>query len=157
MGCSTLADRRNGPGALSMDYVDIPSVANRLSSNDGRPSQPHEPRTQTSFKPVCTSEIHTEPTTSTPAKTMLGNLPALLLASTAGIPSSGNFSSQRGPGTLITTRDPLTIPIVTANFRRFIPKVGPIFWLQDRIEEVLMWKRGWKVTTTWIAAYAFLC
>ncbi|KAF9646284.1 hypothetical protein BDM02DRAFT_3100075 [Thelephora ganbajun] len=99
----------------------------------------------------------TEPTTSTPAKTMLSNLPAMLLASTVGIPTSGNFSGQRSSGILISTRDPLSIPITTANFRRFVSKVGPIFWLQDRIEEILTWKRGWKVTTVWMAVYAFLC
>ena len=139
-----------------MDYVDIPSVARRLSQNDGHPTQP-QLRVQAPVKPVHSSVSPTEPTTSVPAKTMLGNLPAMLLASTAGIPTSGNFSGQRGPGTLVSTRDPLSIPTTTVNFRRFVSKVGPIFWLQDRIEEILMWKRGWKVTTVWMAVYTFLC
>ena len=137
-----------------MDYVDIPSVAHRLSPKDGHPTQP-QPRIQTPVKPVHASP--TEPTTSVPTKTMLGNLPAMLLASTAGIPTSGNFPGQRGSGTLISIRDPLSIPTTTVNFRRFVSKVGPIFWLQDRIEEILMWKRGWKVTTVWMAVYTFLC
>ncbi|KAH7910828.1 Peroxin/Dysferlin domain-containing protein [Hygrophoropsis aurantiaca] len=61
------------------------------------------------------------------------------------------------PAQLLSTRDPLSIPITTVNFRRFVSKVGPVFWLQDRIEEILMWKKGWKATCVWIAAYAFLC
>lgn len=36
-------------------------------------------------------------------------------------------------------------------------RVGPVFWLQDRVEEVLMWRCGWKYTGIWIAGYAFLC
>jgi hypothetical protein len=141
--------------SLPMDYVDIPSVAHRLSPGDVRPTQP-QPRIQTSVKPAHSSATPTEPTIS-PAKSMLSNLPAMLLASTAGIPTAGNLSGQRGPGALISTRDPLSIPITTANFRRFVSKVGPVFWLQDRIEEILTWKRGWKVTTVWMAVYAFLC
>ena len=141
--------------ALPMDYVDIPAVARRLPTNNARSTRPR-PRMRTPIKPIQSPTIHTESTTS-PAKTMLSNLPSMLLASTAGIPTSGNFSGQRGSGTLISTRDPLSIPTMTANFRRFTMKVGPIFWLQDRIEEVLMWKRGWKVTTVWMAAYTFLC
>jgi hypothetical protein len=54
-------------------------------------------------------------------------------------------------------RDPLSIPITTVNFRRFVSKVGPVFWLQDRLEEILMWRRGWTVTSAWMAFYAFLC
>lgn len=138
-----------------MDYVDVPSVASRLSSQDEHSAQA-QPRIQSSVKPVHSSATSAEAATS-PTKTMLANLPAMLLASTAGIPISGNLSGQRGPGTLISTRDPLSIPITTVNFRRFVSKVGPVFWLQDRIEEILFWKRGWKVTTVWMAAYAFLC
>lgn len=36
-------------------------------------------------------------------------------------------------------------------------RVGPVFWLQDRVEEVLMWRCGWKYTGVWIVSYAFLC
>lgn len=139
-----------------MDYVDVPPVASRLSPKYARPTQPPSPA-QTPAKPTHVSPTPTEPTTTTPAKVMLSNLPTLLLASTAGITTSGNPPGQRGSGTLLSTRDPLSIPITTVNFRRFVSKVGPIFWLQDRIEEILMWKRGWKATTVWMAAYAFFC
>jgi hypothetical protein len=43
------------------------------------------------------------------------------------------------------------------NFRRFVAKVGPVFWVQDRVEEILLWRKGWRVTGTWMAVYAFLC
>ncbi|KAG9308876.1 hypothetical protein JVU11DRAFT_11336 [Chiua virens] len=46
---------------------------------------------------------------------------------------------------------------MTTNFRRFVSKVGPVFWLQDRIEEIILWKKGWKRTTVFLALYGFLC
>jgi len=140
-----IGQQPSGERAPSMDYVDIPPVAGRLSPKYARTNPAHS------------SPTSAEPTPAAPPKTMLSNLPAMLLASTAMFPISGNPSGQRGPGTLLTTRDPLSIPITTVNFRRFVSKVGPVFWLQDRIEEILMWKRGWKVTTVWMAAYAFFC
>lgn len=57
----------------------------------------------------------------------------------------------------MSTKDPLSIPIMTVNFKRFTSKVGPVYWMQDRIEEILTWKKGWKVTAVWMSAYAFLC
>ena len=147
---------RSGALLCTMDYVDIPPVANRLPPGDGRPTHP-QPPTPASANPSCTPVPFTEPATPSPTKTMFGNLPAMLLASTAGIPTSDNFSGQRDSGPLVSTRDPLSIPIISVNFRRFVSKVGPLFWLQDRIEEILMWKRGWKVTTVWMAVYTFLC
>ncbi|KAF8990954.1 hypothetical protein BDZ89DRAFT_1106687 [Hymenopellis radicata] len=58
---------------------------------------------------------------------------------------------------LMSAKDPLSIPVMSVNFRRFVSKIGAVFWMQDRVEEIVMWRRGWKVTTTWMAAYAFLC
>ena len=57
----------------------------------------------------------------------------------------------------MSTRDPLSIPITTVNFRRFVSKSGPVFWLQDRVEEVVMWRRGNRYTAVWMGVYAFLC
>jgi len=57
----------------------------------------------------------------------------------------------------MTTKDPLSIPIMSVNFKRFTSKIGPVYWMQDRIEEVVTWKKGWKVTAVWMSAYAFLC
>jgi hypothetical protein len=33
------------------------------------------------------------------------------------------------------------------HFKRFIAKSAPIFWFQDQVEEVVMWRRGWGVTS----------
>jgi hypothetical protein len=57
----------------------------------------------------------------------------------------------------MSTKDPLSLPTTTTNFRRFVGKCGPVFWFQDRVEEIFTWKKGWKVTTAWMAAYSFLC
>lgn len=59
--------------------------------------------------------------------------------------------------TYLSTHDPLSLSTMTTNFRRFVAKVGPLFWLQDRIEEIILWKKGWKRTTVWLAAYGFIC
>ncbi|TDL14559.1 hypothetical protein BD410DRAFT_817159 [Rickenella mellea] len=67
-------------------------------------------------------------------------------------PSTPRVASQ-----LLSSRDPLSLPLTTANLRQLAAKSGPIFWLQDRMEEVLMWRKGWKVTVPWMAGYAFLC
>ncbi|KAH9948855.1 integral peroxisomal membrane peroxin-domain-containing protein [Amylocystis lapponica] len=149
----------------TLDYVDIPSAATRLQSNapahdnDIRPA----PRVVTSLprpehSPVRHSPAIAQPVLS-PTKTAL-NIPQLLLSSTLHLPANGS-STPRGSGKgsqrLITTRDPLSIPITTVNFRRFVSKTGPVFWLQDRIEEIIMWRKGWKNTVVWMAVYAFLC
>jgi len=31
---------------------------------------------------------------------------------------------------------------MSTNFKRFVIAIGPVFWLQDRIEEILLWKTG---------------
>ena len=55
------------------------------------------------------------------------------------------------------TREPLSITTTTINFKRFIVKSGLVFWFLDQVEEVVMWRKGWKVTGVWMASYAFLC
>ncbi|KAF8994734.1 integral peroxisomal membrane peroxin-domain-containing protein [Cyathus striatus] len=83
----------------------------------------------------------------------LSFLPQLLLSSSL---PSGVLSSASSPGKkngngiggkliLLSNRDPLSLPIMTSNFKRFVAKVGPVFWLQDRVEEVLFWRRGWRL------------
>ena len=78
---------------------------------------------------------------------------ATLPTSEAGAPQKRDPKSQK----LLSKRDPLSIQITTINFKRFIEVVGPVFWLQDRIEEILFWRKGAKVTGVWMAAYAFIC
>jgi hypothetical protein len=54
----------------------------------------------------------------------------------------------------MSTKDLLSVPIMSVNFPRFVSCVGPMFWLQDRIEDIVMWEKGWKVTC--VAIYLWL-
>jgi len=58
---------------------------------------------------------------------------------------------------LLSTSYPLSLPITTVNFRRFVSRSGAIFWIQDRIEEIILWKRGQMYTFSFMAAFTFLC
>ena len=86
------------------------------------------------------------------------NLTQAILTSALSASSNPTPSSPRKTaGKLLSTRDQLSIPITAVNFRRFVSRTGSVFWLQDRIEEIVMWRKGWRVTGAWMGAYAFLC
>ncbi|CAK5267429.1 unnamed protein product [Mycena citricolor] len=161
----------------TLDYIDVPASASRL-----RPSAPikdraankDEPKSLKRVLPVVTSVPHPPPpvlhrrsdsssSTGSPGKNAVNLLPQLLLSTlpSSAVHSGPNVPNPRGKqqdvAALLSSRDPLSVPILTVNFKRFVERVGPVFWLQDRIEEIVMWRRGWKVTGVWIAAYAFLC
>ncbi|KZT25413.1 hypothetical protein NEOLEDRAFT_1065323 [Neolentinus lepideus HHB14362 ss-1] len=145
----------------TLDYVEIPRYATRLQSNvslssDMRPaarittSLPH-PESSPVLSPLSTIQA------TFPTKGLGGpafNLSQILLSSIPASPATPRNAPQ---GQLLTTRDPLSIPITSVNFRRFVSKSGPIFWLEDRIEEVVMWRKGWQFTGAWMCGYAFLC
>ncbi|TFY64843.1 hypothetical protein EVG20_g5807 [Dentipellis fragilis] len=143
----------------TLDYVDVPSYATRIVSEppaEKKNPQP-PPKIVTSLPPQDDSvSSPANPMTPT-GRSTFGNLPAMLLASTLQLPAGAAPGNPRNSTQLLSTRDPLSVPIMTVNFRRFIAKIGPMFWLQDRIEEILMWRKGWKVTAMWMAVYAFLC
>jgi Integral peroxisomal membrane peroxin len=134
----------------SLEYVPVPSCAARLHPHELAKAQ----NIKTSFPR--TPNASTSPITpASPGLPMSINLlPQLLLSPIPNLPSQ---DPRAGSSALLSSRNPLSIPITSANFRRFVPRVGPVFWLQDRIEEVLTWKRGWKVTLVWMAAYSFIC
>lgn len=139
------------------DYVDIPPSATVLP-----PEQNNRPDTKVHTSPPPASHA-TDDTVSpfaqgnTPTRTVFKNLPSLLLTSTLPIPTTAFCENPRNVSQLSSTRDPLSVPTTTVNFRRFVSKVGPLFWLQDRIEEIVTWRKGWKVTVLWMIAYSFLC
>ncbi|KAI0357527.1 hypothetical protein OH77DRAFT_1398984 [Trametes cingulata] len=148
----------------TLDYVEVPSYATRLrsdqSSHDVRPA----PKVITSLPRPEHSPVRSATTAATPlSPTKAGtNITSMLLTSALQLPSNAPaaprmYGAKKGAPRLLSTRDPLSIPITTNNFRRFVAKSGPIFWLQDRIEEIILWKRNWKYTLVWMAAYAFLC
>lgn len=149
----------------SFNYIDVPSCATRLQpshsqANDIRPA----PKIRTTFphpEPDDSSSRSSSPITS-PAKNAVFNiLPSILLSSSmppsGPIPNPRKAQRSQPPVPLLSAKDPLSIQITSVNFKRFVERVGPVFWLQDRVEEIIMWRCGWKLTTVWMAAYAFLC
>ncbi len=140
------------------DYVDIPACAAIVP-----PETNNRPDTKVHASPPPPSHATDDPVSSssdqgnsTPTRTVFKNLPSLLLTSLP-IPTNPFYENPRNVSQLLSTRDPLSVPTTTANFRRFVSRVGPLFWLQDRIEEIVTWKKGWKVTVMWMIAYSFLC
>ena len=137
------------------DYVDIPACATVVPAEaKNHPDAKFHP----SLPP--TSDDSASPTSTqgnTPTRAVFGNLPSLLLTSSLQIPTNALSENPRNGSQLLSTRDPLSVPTTTVNFRRFISRLGPVFWLQDRIEEVVTWRKGWKVTVMWMIAYSFLC
>ncbi|KAI5116586.1 hypothetical protein M0805_009229 [Coniferiporia weirii] len=138
----------------SLNYVQIPSYATRL---DGQSSH-------SSLK-IATSPPKSELSTVAPPPRVPPpqsptrqpfNIPSAILASGISVSGPTPRTPRKAPN-LLSTREPLSLPTTTAHFRRFASRSGPLFWLQDRIEEILMWKKGWKVTLAWMAAYTFLC
>lgn len=152
----------------SLAYVSIPPCATRLQSpfqslqRAKKVTTPLPNTTSQLSAPSTNTQTQTGMNTSTAAAFSL--LPQMLLSSTLpNTPSSPSTKdkekekdTRKGPQ-LLTTKEPLSIPVTTANFKRFVAKVGPIFWMLDRIEEIIWWKRGWRVTGVWMSAYAFFC
>ncbi|RPD62672.1 hypothetical protein L226DRAFT_458932 [Lentinus tigrinus ALCF2SS1-7] len=149
----------------TMDYVEVPSYATRLRSerpgNDLRPA----PKILTSLPRPEHSPVRASPASAqpmSPSKASGTNLTSMLLSSALQLPANAPstprmYGTSKGAPRLLSTRDPLSVPITTVNFRRFVSKAGPIFWLQDRIEEIVLWKKSQKYTLVWMAAYAFIC
>jgi hypothetical protein len=139
------------------DYVDIPACAAIVP-----PEANNRPDTKVHTLPPPASHATDDPVSSssaqanTPTRTVFKNLPGILLA-TLPIPTNAFYENPRNDSQLLSTRDPLSVPTTTVNFRRFVNRVGPLFWLQDRIEEIVTWRKGWKVTVMWMIAYSFLC
>ncbi|KAH0826222.1 hypothetical protein J3R83DRAFT_5680 [Lanmaoa asiatica] len=150
----------------TFEYVEIPADAIRLKPTSLEPatkiftSLPDTPRASSS--PWRASSEPLSPAKSAlslvPQMLLSASIPASISPTTSIIASAIAAPNPRVPSnTLLSTRDPLSVPIMTANFRRFVSKVGPLFWLQDRIEEIILWKKGWKRTAVWLAAYGFFC
>ncbi|KAJ3786222.1 hypothetical protein GGU10DRAFT_352553 [Lentinula aff. detonsa] len=149
------------------------SRAHTANENDIRPA----PKLRTSLpRPSAeSSEGPTSPLKGFAGSSAFNLLPNLLLSSslpsgstptsdpTAPSDSKSNPGKKRfkklhqEPVVLLSNKDPLSIQVTSVNFKRFIERVGPVFWLQDRIEEIVCWRRGWKLTGTWLAVYGFLC
>ncbi|CAE6461563.1 unnamed protein product [Rhizoctonia solani] len=95
-----------------------------------------------------------------PMRTSAFSIPSMLIAATTQSMPAGPTSPRvisESNGKLLSNRDSLSIQITTVNFRRFVSRSGPVFWFQDRVEEIILWKRGWCYTASWGCAYVFLC
>jgi len=145
-------------------YVQIPEYATVVPYDPPESSSPTtvrgEPSVSLSSTPLPTSGSPS-PVGGPQSPSSMFNLSSLVLnqamASFPGpLPNQPRKTTQ-GQQPLLSAKDPLSIPITTMNFRRFISRCGPIFWLQDRVEEILFWRKGWQYTSAWMAGYAFLC
>ena len=167
----------------TLGYLQVPVGANRIRSPLEKNAtksyeQQDAPKTTVSLPnpspPASPTDLKQRPSllssvTSSIASPTLSSIPQLLLS--ASLPpltpqpgassSSTTFNPRKrmdpdGP-ILLSSKDSLSLPIMTNNFKRFVMAVGPVFWLQDRIEEITLWKKGWLWTTLWMAAYSLLC
>jgi hypothetical protein len=144
-------------GMGDLQYAAIPQCATRLPGETGQ-IKPKPKLVMSIPEPSILGESTSSPTTaqpSSPTRQTLG-ISNLLLSSTLHFPNPPPTSSCDGVP-LLSSRETLSLQATTVNFRRFVSKSGAIFWLQDRIEEVVMWRKGGKVTLTWMAFYAFFC
>ena len=135
-------------------YATIPQCATQLRTDQGH----LKPKLTMSIPPTLPGESPSGVASAQPSSPTRHNLSIsnLLLSSTLHFPQPPPTSPRDGVR-LLSTLEPLSLQATTVNFRRFVSKSGSIFWLQDRIEEVLMWRKGGKVTLTWMAIYTFLC
>ncbi|KAF9447007.1 hypothetical protein P691DRAFT_672356 [Macrolepiota fuliginosa MF-IS2] len=155
----------------TLEYIDIPSSATRLE--DSQKIQPAQKiittlpqldpqdvvgRHQRSNSSPSSSGLQTTPMAFIP-QLLMGSIPTPSTAGKAAVSPPTNTRKKIGSekAVLLSSRDPLSLPIMTQNFKRFVAKVGPVFWFQDRVEEILFWKGGWKRTATWMTLYVFLC
>lgn len=152
------------------DYAEIPACATIIQPNG--PVFSHDkkrvvilPAPVNSTNEVHASTNHTSgsvpssPSASTSNLNPSSKFTNALLSSTLFLPTlpdTSNFSNN-DQGRLLSNREPLSLPTTAVNFRRFVSRSGPIFWLQDRVEEIVMWKKGWKTTCAWMALYGLLC
>jgi hypothetical protein len=171
----------------TLDYAEIPSYATRLQSADPADHTIRTaPKILTALpNPDILLQRHSPTADGSQASSAAGagptspfsmTIPNLLLSSALQFPDAGGSTSNtttttptaaatsnprkvhdNTPVPLLTTREPLSISTTTINFKRFVAKSGPAFWFLDRVEEVVMWRKGWKVTGVWMAGYAFLC
>lgn len=166
----------------TLDYVDVPAGAVRLRHTTPKDDPSSEirpvPRIYTSYphpspppSPTTVQRRASLLSTATDslASPTLALIPQLLLSTTlagaadgagasASAPAAGTGTARRTDEPVyMSSKDPLSLPTMSVNFKRFVSIIGPVFWLQDRVEEVVLWKRGWLRTTVWMAAYTFLC
>ena len=152
----------------TLDYIEIPSCAIRLrDSGDITPAHKIITTLPRPDSPEIGRYSRHQASASSTLTTPMNFIPQIIMGSIPTVPMSGpapetpsmNQRKKIDPEkvTLLSSKDSLSLPIMTNNFKRFVANVGPVFWMQDRIEEIMFWKRGWRRTTSWMALYTFLC
>lgn len=135
-----------------MDYVQIPSYASRIIQ-----AEHAAPASKVETRPPQSEHTSVRPQgKDPPAPKQHFTIPSAILASGIAIPSPSPRNPRKKTG-LVSSSEPLSLPTTTNNFRRFALRSGSIFWLQDRIEEIVMWKKSYRITVAWMSTYAFLC
>ncbi|KAH9480863.1 hypothetical protein JR316_0007465 [Psilocybe cubensis] len=138
--------------------------AAKITTSIPNPSPPHSPTPRTRRQSLLSTTANSlnSPTSAMsfiPQMLLSAALPPVSPGSpTSTTPTLPNLKRTGLPEsyTLMSTKDPLSLPIMSTNFKRFVTIIGPVFWLQDRIEEIILWKRGTLRTAVWMAAYAFI-
>jgi hypothetical protein len=143
-------------------WVEIPPYATPIATEGAQESleqigtlpAPPSPRLTRQSSETTSGHARSNSTSS-----IASNLTNAVITAALNVPAAPSTPSnpRQTAGRLLSTRDPLSIPITAVNFRRFVSKTGAVFWLQDRVEEVIFWRKGWKVTLSWMIAYSFIC
>ena len=155
VGATRLRSLSEERKAAAQDLRPAPKITTSLP----HPSPPPTPTRKTSLLSASNAASLASPTISL--------IPQLLLSASLPptTPTSASAPTMLNPRrkldstrhTLMSSKDPLSLPIMSTNFKRFITIVGPVFWLQDRVEEIVLWKKGWLRTATWMSAYSLIC
>ncbi|EGG12104.1 uncharacterized protein MELLADRAFT_59314 [Melampsora larici-populina 98AG31] len=69
--------------------------------------------------------------------------------------SHPNQSSPNQASISSNDKESLSLQTTTINFKNFVSKSDPIFWFQDRVEDILTWKDALR-TTFWACLWAWL-
>ncbi|EIW68836.1 hypothetical protein M231_03663 [Tremella mesenterica] len=148
-------------------YITVPSSATLIipsspvSSSFTATRKVIVPSRRPSFPPSTAPPPPTSKKFSVPTGSISANVSDLVLSSLLppNLPKLPPTSSKSEPGRvkeLSSQRESLSVPLLSYNFRRFVTRVGPLFWLQDRVEEVLFWRKpiwtwGWLMLWTFVS------
>lgn len=140
-------------------WVEIPPYATPIArGDDTTPVNQESLQVPSSPRPSRLASDSPASPAKASSSSIASNLTNAMLTAALNVPTpSAPSDPRKTAGRLLSTRDSLSIPITAVNFRRFVSRSGAVFWLQDRVEEILFWRKGWKVTTSWMIAYSFLC
>ncbi|KIR70363.1 hypothetical protein CNBG_9658 [Cryptococcus deuterogattii R265] len=143
------------PSAILIPSPSTADISASPTSSNAKPHLPFPPSSAPRGKPTSSTLGMSLPSLSSNVSDML--LSSLLPPNLPKLPSGGARGIDGGgPRQLTTQREALSVPLLSNNFRRFVTRVGPVFWLQDRIEEVLYWRKPvW--TWAWILTWVFIC